>query len=219
MPPRNDIWRVGDIRWDESLWVDACKIDYIVELIDGGIKIHLKKEENMNKNKLLKDVDRIIIDKSYDGKTVTAVAQKRTTEEGSPFFPCMIDVAKASATCGPNDIFDFNIVAKLALDRLYEGYDMTPKPKRKPYNGKIFIRCGNECNVLKNSRIYNVLNGFIINDYKKRVAGSTCTEPYIFEGMSEDELSDVVDINIFYGVHYSGYKDPRRHYTAYFVKE
>lgn len=139
MPPRNDIWRVGDIRWDESLWVDACKIDYIVELIDGGIKIHLKKEEDMNKNKLLKDVDRIIIDKSYDGKTVTAVAQKRTTEKGSPFFPCMIDVAKASATCGPNDIFDFNIGAKLALDRLYEGYDMTPKPKRKPYNGLIRI--------------------------------------------------------------------------------
>lgn len=109
MPLKNDILRIE-------------------ELIDGGIKICFKKEEKMIKNKLLKDVDRIIIDTSYDGKTVTAVAQKRN-----------IDIAKASATCGPNDIFDFNIGAKLALDRLYEGYDMTPKPKRKPYNGIIRV--------------------------------------------------------------------------------
>lgn len=128
---RNDIiWRIANgIRWDESLWVDACKIDYIDELIDKVNEIRFKKEKKMNKNEELKNVDTIII--TRDGNTVSAVAYDGNICKGM--------CHRATATCGPNDIFDFNIGAKLALDRLYEGYDMTPKPKRKPYNGLIRV--------------------------------------------------------------------------------
>lgn len=90
------------------------------------------------------------------------------------------------------------------------------RPKRKPYTGKIFIRCGRECNVLKSNKIYNVSNGCIVNNAGDRMA--SCIKPYIFEDMSDDELSKAIDNNIFYGVHYSGDKD-RRYYTAYFIKE
>lgn len=43
------------------------------------------------------------------------------------------------ADCAPEDEYNFNIGAKLCMDRLYKGYDFTPKPKRKTYNGKIFV--------------------------------------------------------------------------------
>ena len=43
------------------------------------------------------------------------------------------------ADCAPEDEYNFNIGAKLCMDRLYKDYDFTPKPKRKPFNGKIFV--------------------------------------------------------------------------------
>ena len=43
------------------------------------------------------------------------------------------------AHCAPEDVYNFNIGAKLCMDRLYNGYDFTPKPKRKPFNGKILV--------------------------------------------------------------------------------
>ena len=89
------------------------------------------KEKKMNKNEELKNVNTIII--TRDGDTVYAVAYDCPSSGG-------INVChRTIAECSPDDIFDFNIGAKLAFDRLYEGYDMTPKPKRKPFNGKIFV--------------------------------------------------------------------------------
>ena len=43
------------------------------------------------------------------------------------------------AHCAPEDVYNFNIGAKLCMDRLYNGYDFTPRPKRKPFNGNIFV--------------------------------------------------------------------------------
>ena len=99
----------------------------------------------MNKNEKLKDVNCICVFK--DGNEVKAVAMRDVRNvllEGSKLFTDYRDcrskvVTRASAKCSPDDIFDFNIGAKLAFDRLYEGYDMTPKPKRKPYNGIIRV--------------------------------------------------------------------------------
>lgn len=99
----------------------------------------------MNKNEKLKDVNCICMFK--DGDEVKAVAMRDVRNvflEGSNLFTDYHGsgskvVASASAKCSPDDIFDFNIGAKLAMDRLYEGYDMTPKPKRKPLNGKIIV--------------------------------------------------------------------------------
>ena len=84
-----------------------------------------------------KNMDKIVIKR--DGNNVVARAYTKVIiaswYDGDVDYDSL--VGEASATCGPNDIFDFNIGAKLALDRLYEGYDITPKPKRKPYNGLI----------------------------------------------------------------------------------
>ena len=163
-----------------------------------------------------------------DGDEVKAVAMRDVNKvllEGSNLFTDYHGsrskvVARASAKCNPNDIFDFNIGAKLTLDRLYKGYDMAPKPERKPYNGKIFIRCGSECFTLNNNHAYDVKNGTIRN--KVGDALPRLTFPYIFEGMSEDELSLAIDKFIYYGASYCcGHKDEvlPRHYTAYFVNE
>jgi hypothetical protein len=48
-------------------------------------------------------------------------------------------IETVSAHRAPEDVYNFNIGAKLCIDRLYKDYDFTPKPKRKPYNGKIFV--------------------------------------------------------------------------------
>ena len=86
-----------------------------------------------------KNIDKIVIKR--DGNNVVARAYTKVIiaswYDGDVDYDSL--VGEASATCGPNDIFDFNSGAKLALDRLYEGYDMTPKPKRKPYNGLIRV--------------------------------------------------------------------------------
>lgn len=142
----------------------------------------LKKEKKMKYN--LKNVTSISIERSYDDGTVTATAYGR-----DPYCPGHVTVIKrASAKCGPNDIYDFNIGAKLAIDRLYEGYDMTPKPKRKPYNGKIFVE-----NFLGSSlmphRIYNVRDGVIVG---VPMNGSDGLDPFIFKDMTDTEMSIAV---------------------------
>ena len=112
--------------------------DYIAEA-EKAIKnfykdVYERKEKMMNKNEKLKDVNCICV--FEDGDEVKAVAMRDVrTDCGSK----VTEVARASAKCNPDDIFDFNIGAKLALDRLYEGYDMTPKPKRNLYSGKIVL--------------------------------------------------------------------------------
>lgn len=156
----------------------------------------------MNKNEKLKDVNCIYMFK--DGDEVKAVAMRDVRNvllEGSNLFTDYRGsgskvVASASAKCSSDDIFDFNIGAKLAMDRLYEGYDMTPKPKRKPYNGLIYIH-HYPGNCLKDNSIYRVKNGCIVNC---RFGGN---DPYIFNDMGEKDLSEILDTKIFGGPHYS----------------
>lgn len=80
--------------------------------------------------------------------------------EGKPIY-------ETSAKCGPNDVFDFNIGAKLAMDRMYEGYDMTPKPKRKKYTGVIYcvfnVPSITSFPKKTSSCVYKVKNGRIVD--------------------------------------------------------
>lgn len=102
----------------------------------------------MIKNDNMKDINKIVItrDENNDRKVIC----RAFTSDGG-MFTC-------DATCSPDDIFDFNIGAKLAMDWLYDGYDMTPKPKRKPFNGKILIRYTVEGNTY--NRICTIIKGF-----------------------------------------------------------
>lgn len=163
----------------------------------------------MKMGNFIKDIEKIVITKDGDNAVLCRGYGKNNF------------VVMSRSYCSPDDIFDFNIGAKLAFDRLYEGYDMTPKPKRKAYNGKIFVRCGSECNSLKNNHVYDVKNGVIRDKVGNALPGFT--PPYIFEGMSEDELSLAIDKFVFYGsFYYSIYRSTTtlsRHYNAYFVNE
>lgn len=133
---------------------------------------------NKDKNEKLKDADGIYI--TREGDTVTAVAVKNLK------FIALGDkiekLASATAKCSPDDIFDFNIGAKLAMDRLYEGYDMTPKQKRKPYNGKIFVEVFPGGSLVLPHHIYTVKNGCLVLPGVKR-------DPYIFFDMDDNDLS------------------------------
>lgn len=91
------------------------------------------KEKKMNKNEELKNADTIII--TRDGNTVSAVAYDKPDYLSSG---CIKVCHKTIAECSPDDIFDFNIGAKLAFDRLYEGYDFTPRSKNL-YSGAILF--------------------------------------------------------------------------------
>lgn len=147
----------------------------------------------MNKNEELKNVDTIIITRK--GNTVSVDAYDE-------YSSCCRSVChRATAECGPDDIFDFNIGAKIAFDRLYEGYDMTPKPKRKPYNGLIYIEKYPGA-ALKDKSIYRVKDGVI----QRCVFGA---RPFIYTGMSDEELSKEID-DVVYGIHNFGfYLTPR----------
>lgn len=48
-------------------------------------------------------------------------------------------IETVSAQCAPEDEYNFDIGAKLCMDRLYKDYDFTPKPKRKPFNGLLHV--------------------------------------------------------------------------------
>ena len=114
----------------------------------------------MNKNEELKNVDTIVITRK--GNTVSVDAYDEYSGRRIP-----TTCHRATAECSPDDIFDFNIGAKLAFDRLYEGYDMTPKPKRKKYTGLIY----GVFNILSitsfpnkmSSCVYKVKNGRIVD--------------------------------------------------------
>ena len=153
MPPKNDILKGAYITWStkednvigkiKSSKLSDDGFTFTAELDLNSI-ITFPKEKMMNKNEKLKDVNCICVFK--DGDEVKAVAMRDVHNvllDGSNLFTDYGSgskvVARTSAKCNPDDIFDFNIGAKLALDRLYEGYDFTPKPKRKPFNGKIFV--------------------------------------------------------------------------------
>ena len=181
MPPKkNDILKDVYIGWTTKEGEVIGKVKYSALTADGfSCEVELtdiKKEKNMKYD--LKNVTSISIERSDDDGTVTATAYGR-----DPYCKGRVAVIKrASAKCGPNDIYDFNIGAKLALDRLYEGYDMTPKPKRKPYNGKIFVEEYPGA-ILRDHRIYQVNNGRI-----DMFMCQGCHE-YIFDDMTDLDLS------------------------------
>ena len=171
-----------DLTWSSCRPYDdiLARVKYI-EQSDTGLKIYcdkVEKEKKMNKNEELKNVDTIII--TRDGDTVSLIAYDERSG-----FSHHTTCHKTTAKCGPDDIFDFNIGAKIAFDRLYEGYDMTPKPKRKLYNGLIYIKSYPGVS-LKNKSICRVKDGIIQN----------CpfgVWPFIYEGMSDEELSKEID--------------------------
>lgn len=188
MPPKNDIFQTFNLKWNHEHDDILAKVDYIEQGVYEGLTIHchkIEKEKKMDKNEELKNVDTIIITRK--GNTVSVEAYDEFSSNG-----LRTTCHRAIAECSPDDIFDFNIGAKLALDRLYEGYDMTPKPKRKPYNGLIYIEKYPGA-ALKKKSIYRVKDGVI----QRCMFGAG---PFIYEGMSDEELSTVID-DVVYGRH------------------
>ena len=162
-------------------------------------KVKEEIEKSMNK-KTVKDIDRIVITKDGEnGVLLRAYSDDEIVE-------------KTIAKCNPNDIFDFNIGAKLAVDRLYDGYDMTPKPKRKLYNGKIFVRADmrtvtfdwdsfkSQVNYSRENKIWEVKDGKIIG------LGGICRpmDP-IYEDMTDEELTKLLikSNSLYIGYYYN----------------
>lgn len=168
-------------------------------------KVKEEIEKSMNK-KTIKDVDRIVITKNDLNEVLLRAYSGDEIVE------------KTIAKCSPDDIFDFNIGAKLAVDRLYDGYDMTPKSKRKPYNGKIFIRAdkriftfysnfwktGSE--YVRENKIWEVKDGKIVNMIGRAL-------DTIYDDMTDEELSKLLTrSNSFYVGYYYNIVD------GYFVR-
>lgn len=145
----------------------------------------------MNKNEELKNVDTIII--TRDGNTVSLNAYDKSSGIGYP-----VVCHKTIAECSPDDIFDFNIGAKLAFDRLYEGYDMTPKFKREAYNGKIFVAKYPGGGRFHSRTIRQVVNGRVTNISHPIDTNDNFGGPYIFKDMTTDQLSKAIK-DVFWG--------------------
>ena len=149
-----------------------------------GNHTNREKEKPM---KTKKDIDRIVITKNDLNEVLLRAYSGNEIVE------------KTIAKCSPDDIFDFNIGAKLAVDRLYDGYDMTPKPKRKLYNGKIFMRadmrsvsfnwCRLESKITYNreNKIWDVKDGKIIG-----FGGALRPVDLIYEDMTDEELTKLL---------------------------
>ena len=133
------------------------------------------------------DVCSIKIEKT-DDETVSCTAFNKNN---TPIY-------KSKSKCSPDDIFDFNIGAKLALDRLYEGYDMTPKPKREAYNGKIFVAKYPGGGRFHSRTIRQVVNGRVTNISHPIDTNDNFGGPYIFKDMTTDQLSKAVK-DVFWG--------------------
>lgn len=204
MPPKNDIFQTFDLKRSHCTPYDdiIAKVDYI-EQTGAGLKIHchkVEKEKKMNKNEELKNVDTIIITRR--GNTVSVEAYEVDSGVGYPVVR-----HKTIAECSPDDIFDFNIGAKLAFDRLYEGYNMIPKPKNKPYNGLIYIH-HYPGSGLTDSSVYRVVDGKIRGCWYH---SSPNSDPYIFTNMTDDQLSRMIQNDLY------GSGDPSVKVIAYFV--
>lgn len=143
----------------------------------------------------IKDIEKIVITKDGDNAVLCRGYGKNNL------------VVMSRSYCSPDDIFDFNIGAKLAMDRMYEGYDMTPKPKRKPYNGLIYIHRYPGVWLLDNA-VYNVVDGKITGCWYHSRPGE---DPYIFSDMTDDQLSRKLQIEVY------GSDAPSAKVIAYFV--
>lgn len=170
--------------------------------------ILFNKYNTKEKEKTIKDVDRIVITKNDLNEVLLRAYSGDEIVE------------KTIAKCSPDDIFDFNIGAKLAVDRLYEGYDMTPKSKRKPYNGKIFVRAEKEVITFfsdfgkgkteyvhdRENKIWEVKDGKIVNMIGRAL-------DTIYDDMTDEELSKLLTrSNSFYVGYYYNIVD------GYFVR-
>lgn len=119
------------------------------------------------------NVEKIVI--THEGKKTTATLYKNGEV-----------VEKATSKCHPEDEFDFNVGAKVALDRLIE---KTTKPKY--YNGKIVcVAYGYEnrdylisFDSFTIGKVYQVVDGVITNDI----------------GIKYDELLDLHSICCSFG--------------------
>lgn len=109
----------------------------------------------MKMGNFIKDIEKIVITKDGDNAVLCRGYGKNNL------------VVMSRSYCSPDDIFDFNIGAKLAMDRMYEGYDMTPKPKRKKYTGIIYcvfnIPSITSFPKKTSSCVYRVKNGRIVD--------------------------------------------------------
>ena len=190
------------VDWDKcNPWINS------VEPVSGykptkGLTFNKVKEEiekSMNK-KTVKDIDRIVITKDGEnGVLLRAYSDDEIVE-------------KTIAKCSPDDIFDFNIGAKLVVDRLYDGYDMMPKPKRKLYNGKIFMRADMrtvtidwdcfKCNnrYTRENKIWDVKNGKIVN-----FGGGLRPVDLIYDDMTDEELTKLLtkSNSLYIGYYYN----------------
>ena len=149
----------------------------------------------MKMGNFIKDIEKIVITKDGDNAVLCRGYGKNNL------------VVMSRSYCSPDDIFDFNIGAKLAMDRMYEGYDMTPKPKRKAYNGLIYIRRYPGVWLLDNA-VYSVVDGKIKGCWYHGHPGE---DPYIFSDMTDDQLSRKLQIEVY------GSDDPSAKVIAYFV--
>lgn len=181
---------VDALRYASENWL-RTKHDIIgkvtdIHLTPNGLNFYVTPCNNHNTRekektmKTIKDVDRIVITKNDLNEVLLRAYSGNEIVE------------KTIAKCSPDDIFDFNIGAKLAVDRLYDGYDMTPKSKRKPYNGKIFIRTDVVRKFVfldpdyfsRENKIWEVRNGKII-DFDRAT-------DIIYEDMTDDELTKLL---------------------------
>lgn len=204
---------IDALRWATSNYNAAIGKVTDLEQTKDGLKIHVEPisgykltkgltfnkvkeeiEKSMNK-KTVKDIDRIVITKNDLNEVLLRAYSGDEIVE------------KTIAKCNPNDIFDFNIGAKLAVDRLYDGYDMAPKPKRKPYNGKIFIRADKRAitffsdfwgsststaQYVRENKIWEVKDGKIVNMVGRAL-------DTIYEDMTDEELTKLLTkSNSFY---------------------
>ena len=80
------------------------------------------------------------------------------------------------------------------------------KPKRKPYNGLIYIHCYPGSG-LDDRSVYRVIDGKIMGCWYHEFAGG----PYIFDDMSDATLSRTLQIELY------GSDAPSAKVTAYFV--
>ena len=143
-------------------------------------------------NKTISHIDKIVITETGDNKVLLR------GYDGEKM------IAKAEAKCNPDDVFDFNIGAKLCIDRLYKDYDMTPKPKRKPYNGKIFVARYPGYG-LRDNTLYSVTNGIINECFFGK-------DPFIYCDMNDEELSAAICLNVY------GCSGDMAKCSAYFIK-
>lgn len=139
---------------------DNCCYPYILNDADGN---EIPWRWCDSELKLVKEAkkDKIVI--AHDGKTTTATLYR---EDGTK--------EKATAKCSPEDTFDFNVGAELAMKRLMEKVN---PPKPKYYNGKV-VCIKSPYHWWTVGKVYEVVDGYIKDNNGCKYPHSAA-EPYI----------------------------------------